>query len=279
MTIETQASQPANRLNQSLAKLEYQSVIAQLARRCHYSVAVEMAERIEPEMSYWAAADVMAITDEAVAITIDHPGMSVGGARDIRTLLDRAEKGGRLQAQELQDVADTVAAARIVRQQILGTASAGSRFPRLVDWATGLALMPHFEDAVRRTIGPAGEILDTASEKLGSVRREVRITHQRLIDRLNRLVSGGSLATALQDNLFTTRDGRYVIPVRSDARAQVPGIVHDSSASGQTLFVEPMDVVDMNNRWREAQIEERHEIERILGELSAIVGSQAEALD
>ncbi|MBX3069590.1 MAG: endonuclease MutS2 [Thermomicrobiales bacterium] len=279
MTIETQPSQLANRLNQSLTKLEYQSVVAQLARRCHYSVAVEMAERIEPEMSYWAAADVMAITDEAVAITIDHPGMSVGGARDIRALLDRAEKGGRLQAQELQDVADTVAAARIVRQQILGTASAGSRFPRLVDWATGLALMPHFEDAVRRSIGPAGEILDTASEKLARVRREVRITHQRLIDRLNRLVSGGSLATALQDNLFTTRDGRYVIPVRSDARAQVPGIVHDSSASGQTLFVEPMDVVDMNNRWREAQIEERHEIERILGELSAIVGSQAEALD
>lgn len=264
---------PEDRLSQSLVKLEYGLVIEQLTRRCHYSVAGELAQQLEPEMRYWAAAELMAITDEAVTITIDHPGLSVGGARDIRSLLGRAEKGGRLLPQELQDTADTVAAARIIRGQILGMTSAGSRFPRLADWATGLVLLPHFEEAVRRSIGPAGEILDTASEKLARVRREVRIAHQRLIDRLNRMVSGGPLAPSLQDQLYTTRDGRYVLPVRSDARSQVPGIVHDASSSGQTLFVEPMEIVELNNRWRESQLEERHEIERILDELSGIVSA------
>ncbi len=273
-----QLREPADRLEQSLVKLEYPEVIEQLARRCHFSVAVELAKELSPAMTHWAAAGLMAVTDEAVQITIDHPGLSVGGARDIRPLLDRAGKGGRLQPQELQDVADTVAAARIIRQQILNTASAAARFPRLVDWATGLLLMPQFEDAVRRSIGPAGEMLDTASEKLARVRREVRIAHQRLFERLNRMISGSAFAGALQDQLVTTRDGRYVIPVKSDSRSQVPGIVHDSSASGQTFFVEPMEVVELNNRWREAQLEERHEIERILSELSAIVGINEDGL-
>jgi len=271
---QSSASEPPDRLGQSLAKLEFPAVVEQLARRCHYSVATELAEQLAPAMTYWAATELMSVTDEAVQITIDHPGLSVGGARDIRTLIDRAAKGGRLLPQELQDVADTIAAARVIRHQILGTASAGSRFPRLVDWATGLLLMPHFEEAVRRSIGPAGEILDTASDKLARVRREVRTAHQRLIDRLNRMVSGSAYAAALQDQLVTTRDGRYVIPVKSESRSQVAGIVHDSSASGQTLFVEPMEVVELNNRWREAQIEERHEIERILTELSALVAGQ-----
>lgn len=273
-----QSNEPSDRLEQSLVKLEFPAVVEHLARRCHFSVAMELAYDLAPAMTHWAAAGLLAVTDEAVQITIDHPGLSVGGARDIRPLLDRAGKGGRLQPQELQDVADTIAAARVIRQQILSTADAASRFPRLVDWATGLLLMPQFEDSVRRSIGPAGEILDTASEKLARVRREVRIAHQRLFERLNRMISGSAFEGALQDQLVTTRDGRYVIPVKTESRSQVPGIVHDSSASGQTLFVEPMEVVELNNRWREAQLEERHEIERILSELSHIVGVNEEGL-
>lgn len=272
MPPESSDDRPVDRLEHALTKLEYPAVVAELSRRCHYSVAVELASRLAPSMFHWEAIELLRITDEAVEITVDLPGLSVGGARDIRHLVDRAGKGGRLLPQELQDTADTVSAARMLRQQILGTSSAGSRFPRLVDWATGLLLMPQFEDSMRRSIGPAGEMLDTASEKLARVRREVRIAHQRLIERLNRMISSSGFAGALQDQLVTTRDGRYVIPVRSDSRGQVPGIVHDASASGQTLFVEPMEVVELNNRWREAQLEERHEIERILDELSAIVG-------
>ena len=265
-------------LEQALTKIEFQAITAELARRCHFSVAIEMAHALRPSMDFWEAQEVIATTSEAVEIMLDLPNLTVGGARDIRMLVDRAEKGGRLLAAELQDVADTAAAARTLRQQIMTSAGAASRFPRLVDLASALCVLPQFEEAVRRSVGPAGEILDTASEQLGRIRRDIRIAHQRLLERLNRMISGGTYASALQDNLITTRDGRYVIPVKLEARHQVPGIVHDSSASGQTLFIEPMDVVDLNNRWREAQLDEQHEVDRILDALSAQVGGNAEIL-
>jgi DNA mismatch repair protein MutS2 len=98
------------------------------------------------------------------------------------------------------------------------------------------------------------------------------------MDRLNNMISGGRFAGAIQDAIITTRDGRYVIPIKAEARAQVPGVVHDTSASGQTLFIEPMDVVELNNRWREHILAEQHEIDRILDMLSAKIGDRAEGL-
>jgi DNA mismatch repair protein MutS2 len=99
-----------------------------------------------------------------------------------------------------------------------------------------------------------------------------------LMDRLNTLVSGGKYASVLQDSIVTTRDGRYVVPVRADARSQLQGVVHDTSASGQTLFVEPFEIVELNNRWRERQLDEQHEIDRILDLLSERIGGRAEEI-
>jgi DNA mismatch repair protein MutS2 len=114
---------------------------------------------------------------------------------------------------------------------------------------------------------------------LGKIRRDVRVAHSRLMDRLNGMLTGGRFAGAIQDAIITTRDGRYVIPIKAEARGQVPGVVHDTSASGQTLFIEPMEVVELNNRWREQILAEEHEIDRILDKLSANVGDKAEALN
>ncbi|CAN5539391.1 endonuclease MutS2 [soil metagenome] len=265
------------RLVLALAKIEYPAITAELAKRCHFSLAAQRALELEPHFDPWQCAEALAVTDEAVGLMIDLPSITVGSARDIGHAISRAEKGGRLLPLEIQDVADTAAAARSLRQQVVGSADAVTRFPHLVDFAVGLVTLPQFEEQVRRSVGAAGEILDTASESLGRIRREVRIAHQRLIERLNRIISGDTYATALQDRLVTTRDGRYVIPVRADARGQVPGVVHDSSASGQTLFVEPFDIVDMNNRWREAQLDEQHEIDRVLDMLSSQVAVHADA--
>ncbi len=121
-------------------------------------------------------------------------------------------------------------------------------------------------------------MLDSASPALSRIRKEVRIAHGRLMDRLNRFVGGGNSNPALQDAIVTSRDGRYVVPVRADSRNQVPGVVHDVSASGQTIFVEPLEVVELNNRWREAQIEETREVDRILDELSHETGKFANEL-
>ena len=129
---------------------------------------------------------------------------------------------------------------------------------------------------IGRAIGPAGEVLDSASPALSRIRKEVRIAHGRLMDRLNRFVGGSN--PALQDAIVTSRDGRYVVPVRADSRGQIPGVVHDVSSSGQTIFVEPLEVVELNNRWREAQIEETREVDRILDELSHETGRYANEL-
>ncbi len=122
---------------------------------------------------------------------------------------------------------------------------------------------------------PAGEILDSASPALGGLRRGVRIAYERLRARLETLVHGAELGSALQEPIVTLRNGRYVIPVRADAKGKVRGIVHDQSGSGQTLFIEPLVAVELGNAWREAQLKVQAEEERILDELSALVASQA----
>jgi len=153
-----------------------------------------------------------------------------------------------------------------------------TRFPRLSDLVVGFADLPGLETSIGRAISPRGDLLDTASDELGRVRRAIRVAHNRLMDRLNSMVSGGRFATALQDAIVTMRDGRYVIPIKTEARHQAPGIVHDASASGQTLFIEPLEVVELNNKWREHQIAEQREIERILDELSEQVGQSGSVL-
>ncbi|MCO5221223.1 MAG: endonuclease MutS2 [Thermomicrobiales bacterium] len=204
--------------------------------------------------------------------------ITIGGARDIRSAAERAGKGSRLLPTELMAVADTARAARLLRKAVQRLPDASQRFPQLLDLSTGLIDAPNLETTIARAIGPAGEVLDSASPALARIRKEVRIAHGRLMDRLNRFVTSGGSNPALQDSIVTSRDGRYVVPVRADSRNQVPGVVHDVSASGQTIFVEPMEVVELNNRWREAQIDETREVERILDEISHQVGAYATEL-
>src|SRR6185436_3036076 len=122
-----------------------------------------------------------------------------------------------------------------------------------------------------------GDLLDTASPRLGGLRAAVRVAYDRLRRRLDSLV-GAELGSALQEPIVTLRNGRYVVPVKAEARSRVKGIVHDASGSGQTLFIEPLVAVELGNAWREAQVAEHEEIARILDELSALVGANAAGL-
>ena len=128
-----------------------------------------------------------------------------------------------------------------------------------------------------RSFDPVGELLDTASPRLGGLRAAVRVAYDRLRRRLDALV-GAELGGALQDPIVTLRNGRYVVPVKAEARSRVKGIVHDASGSGQTLFVEPLVAVELGNAWREAQAAEQEEVARILDELSALIAANAAAL-
>ena len=244
--------------------LEFDRVLDLLARRCVYSVARERAATIGPSSDPNQVAYLLSITREAVDLLSTNPGFSVGGARDIRPVLDRAVHGALLLPTELGDVLDTVQAAHALRHGFFRTQTGTRRHPGLAEFVEAIASLPVLEAELARTVGPGGEILDSASVELAEIRRGLKSAHGRLLDRLNRMIASGEYAGALQDAIVTMREGRYVIPVKADHRGQVPGVVHGTSASGMTLFVEPLGVVELNNRWRELQMVEEHEVERIL---------------
>jgi DNA mismatch repair protein MutS2 len=199
--------------------------------------------------------------------------VGIGSAHDIGPAVERAARGGRLDPGQFLEIAETLDAT--VR---LATALADERRPLLRDLARDLHPLPSLRTTLARSFDTVGELLDTASPRLGGLRAAVRVSYDRLRKRLDALVNSSELGAALQDSIVTLRNGRYVVPVKSEARSRVKGIVHDASSSGQTLFVEPLVAVELGNAWREAQIAEKAEVERILDELSALVAANAIAL-
>ena len=181
-------------------------------------------------------------------------------------------RGGRPDPHQFLEIAETLdAAAR------LATSLAEERRPLIRELGGRLHPLPALRSTLLRSFDPVGELLDTASPRLGAFRATVRVAYDRLRRRLDSLV-GSELGSALQEPIVTMRNGRYVVPIRADARARVKGIVHDASGSGQTLFVEPLVIVEMGNAWREAQSAVEEEEGRILDELSALVGGHAALL-
>ena len=262
----------------SVRRLEFDRVLELLAGRCQFSVAAERALTIGPSGERSQVAYLLGVTREAVELLTRQPSFSVGGVRDIRTVVDAARHGALVSPGDLRLTLDTVQASRTLRHTFFRIPTAENDLPALAEFVGSIADLAGLDADLSRTVGPRGEILDTASERLGTIRRELRDAHRRLLDRLNRMVGEGTVAIAVQDALVTMREGRYVIPVRADRRGQVPGVVHGTSSSGQTLFVEPIEVVELNNRWRELQMAEEHEVERILRARSDEIAALAEPL-
>ena len=152
------------------------------------------------------------------------------------------------------------------------------KYPYLMEITRRFPPPPGVIEAISRCISEHAEVLDSASKKLGSIRAEVRVSHDRLLSKLQRMIGDPNTVSMLQDPIITQRNGRYVIPIRAEFKSKVKSIIHDQSSSGATLFVEPVAVVELNNRWHELQLQERDEIRRILSELSAKVGEEAEAI-
>lgn len=261
-----------------LNKLEYPEVLRRLSVHCQYSVAAGLARNLEPTPDRRVATVWVATTAEAVDLLRNFPDFSVGGARDIRELVTKAEKGARLQPSELLLVNDTLNAARRLKRSFLKLPEYEERFPNLLELIGSIENVHRLEAALEQSIGPRGDVLDTASPELARLRKAVRVAHSRVTERLQNLRNNSRIGTALQENIVTVREGRYVIPVRAEARNVVKGIVHGTSASGQTIFIEPFDVVELNNTWRERQLDEEQEVNRILDELSAEIAEQADVL-
>jgi len=260
----------------ALELLEFPRILGQLAAHCGFSASKELALALDPTDDGILVSQRLAITSEAARVLDQRPSLTIGSATDIRPNVDRARRGGLLDAQELLAIRATISSARVVRASVTTLPAIA---PKLADFASEIVDCPELEREIGRCIGEAGDVLDGASPELGHVRTEIRIAHQRLLDRLHDIVHGGTYRTALQEPVITMREGRYVVPVRSDSRGQLRGLVHDTSSSGHTVYVEPLVTVDLNNRWRELQLEELHEIERIMRALSDQVAGRAEALE
>lgn len=254
--------------------LEYEKVIARLARLCAFSGGRDLALALRPSSNYETVVERQATLTEAMRLRGSGIIINLAGASDVRGPIEKAALNGVLDAQELLNVASTQRAAQQARGALSRVASL---MPRLGRIGATIAERGDIVNEIGRALDANGQVLDGASPALGIIRHDVRIAHDRLQSRLQAFL-GSDAKNALQEPLVTLRDGRYVVPIKAEFRGEVRGIVHDVSASGATVFIEPLVAVDLANHWRELQIEEHREIERIFRRLSGLVGEEASAL-
>ncbi len=258
----------------TLETLEYFKILEEVARHTSFSVGRELILALRPVTALPEAEVLQDETADAHALLEERPRAGVGGARDVRQTVGRAARGGVLTAEQLGDVLGTLRAVAEVRR-LLG----GLDLERLVTLRGLESRLPDLDDlagGLERLIDDDSRVRDSASPRLGHLRSALAQQNQRLQERVRTLVS--EHRTALQEAIVTMRGGRYVIPVRAEAQGQVRGIVHDQSASGATVYIEPIAIVEQNNRLRQLEADERAEIERLLRAASEDVGRHQAAI-
>jgi DNA mismatch repair protein MutS2 len=261
---------------QALSALELDVVLERLAAFAATPYGVELALSLEASSDAAVVARRQALTDEAVAL-LDHAAEPpLHGIPDIRVALDRAGRGGILAPRELHEIAAAADGGLRARSALAGE----ERVPLLTELADAIApSVGAIVDEIRGVVDDDGaEVRDTASQRLREVRRERRAAARRVEEALQRLARSSQLRPHLQETFVSERAGRPVLAVKASSRASVPGIVHDASGSGQTLFVEPFEVVEANNRQSELAAEEREEVQRLLAALSASVAEHVDEL-
>uniref|UniRef100_Q2RHS6 Endonuclease MutS2 n=2 Tax=Neomoorella thermoacetica TaxID=1525 RepID=Q2RHS6_MOOTA len=265
----------AKGLNKTYIKLELDKILARLEGYCLSPLGAERVRALEPVRDLELVRRRQEATGEGERVLLRYPDLPLGNFQDIRPEINRAAAGAILEGQELLRVATTLAAGRRLRQFLLGLEG---EWPVLKGLAAGIGDFRQLERAITAAIGPDGLVLDQATPRLASLRQQVRQAQERIKERLDSYLRSTEMQKYLQDNLFTIRNDRYVLPVKQEYRHQVPGLVHDQSASGATLFIEPMALVELNNELRRLQTAEAREVEAILLHLSKLVGGQKEEI-
>jgi len=256
--------------------LELPKILERLATYASFSAGAEKARALTPSPLLDEIRERIETTSQARVLLETRPQTSLGGARDVRPQVIAATRGAVLAPADLLDIRGTLVAAQTL-QRDLGRLE--RQFPRLADIAGRIAPCPDLVEEIAHCLDERGEVRDSASAELSRIRHELRAAHSRLQERLQRIISSPRNAPFLQEPIITLREGRYVIPLKADFKGRIGGVVHDRSASGATIFVEPFSVVELNNAWRELQIDEEREVQRILAGLSAHVAMHAAAIE
>ncbi len=257
----------------TLRALEFAEVVEQVATLTAFTPSRELAAASLPMADPALVTILQDQTDEAARLLDEQAQAGIGGARDLRQPLDRASRGGRLTTSDLLDVAETLRATALFAARL-----SGWKGPHLAGVRAELDDAPDLRQRIERSVDEAGEILDSASGELAAIRKRLRTAQDRVRERLNTMLRSSELAGVIGEAIVTLRAGRYVIPIRADAKGKLKGIVHDQSASGATLFIEPLSVVDLNNTWTQATLDAEREEDRILEELSRLVEARSASL-
>ena len=225
--------------------LELDKVLKMLASRAHIEDAKQAALLLKPETELDNIRKLLGETDDAYKLIAGFGSPSFGNAKNMSNALARADAGGVLSMRELLDIGDVLRSIRSVYEWRNHCENTESRhLDRLFS-----ALIPnkYFEDRIFTSIRSEDEMDDNASPELKNIRRKIHSSELNVRDRLEKMVRSSSVSKFLQDSIITQRDGRYCIPVRAEHRSEVPGLLHDTSSSGATLFIEPMAIVEINN--------------------------------
>ncbi len=260
----------------TLILLEFPKILARLKAYAGFTGSADLAESLRPTSSLEKALDLQQQTREARLLISHYSDLSFQGAVDLRPMVDQTLHGITLEAVELLAIRNTLVISRNAKRVFEEHApDALSLAGHAANLSEGLGLV----DLINKTISERGEVLDGASEALSRIRSEMKVTHARLMERLSRYLNDPNSAHMLQEALITQRGGRYVLPLKSEFKGRIKAIIHDQSASGATLFIEPIAVVEWNNKYRELELQERDEVLRVLRELSVRVAEQAESLN
>lgn len=259
----------------SLQTLEFDKILDRLANHASFSAGEKLIRALRPTSDDAEARRRQAETREAIELFESGTDARIGGARDVRQAADRAQRGLTLQPEEFLDIRSTLGAARNLRRILL---RAADRAPHLAAIAELIEECSGLVSAINETLDEErGEVLDSASDKLANIRRSLRVTHGRIQEKLQNLI-GSSMNRYLQEPIITMRGGRYVVPLKAEYKGRIKGIVHDQSGSGATLWIEPINTVELNNEYRGLHVQEVEEIQRILAVLTEKVAERGDAL-
>ena len=256
--------------DRSLAVLDFDAIRTMVAKATSSDRAGARARAMIPHTDLAVVRLEQGATVEMRRIASDSP-FDLPRTKDVGDAIELAARGGVLGPEDLRDVGFALAAADAAVRRVRASAT-----PILQARSAGAQPVPEVAAAIDRAIGERGDVLDRASPALARIRRNAMLAQDEARDRLQAVLRAPKYSKAIQEAIVTMREGRFVVPVKAEFGHVLPGVVHDTSSTGHTLFVEPLDALDANNRLRTLRLDEAHEVSRILAELSSLVGSRAE---
>lgn len=263
----------------TLRVLEYHKITEKLIEKAESQLGKNMAKKINPSTDIGQIEYLQRETKEALGLIINKGNPPLYGIFDVSQELKMAEIGGSLSPKSLLKIFDSLRVSRSLKKYLKEIKEDEiSNYPIIQGLMDDLRVFKPIEDEINNAIISENEISDNASPALRNIRRQIINKNESVRLKLNSIVNSQKYKKYLQDSIVTVREGRYVVPIKHENKAYFPGLVHDQSASGATLFVEPMAVVELNNELRELEMKEREEIERILLELSGLVAGEAQSI-